>query len=425
MRRHRSIRLAFTATAIFGLTSCSDDSTQPTAPPSTPDLTAATLQQESADDPVALARTVPGFGGFFLDEQGTATVYLTNPANRAAAVLALTPWFRARNRAAAELRVVQARFAWSDLERWTAQAAPEALAVPGAVFADADEAGNRIHLGVENTAAASQVRTVLARLGVPAAAAAVDVVKPVRQLTTLRGVVRPVVAGVQINFSDAFNSFACSLGFNATRNGVRGFVTASHCTKVQGGTENTAYFQPLQSTRPTQIATETVDPVYRSTLSGCPVKRTCRRSDAAFAKYINGTTSTLGSIAKTATTSSSDLTIAGHWAITSNAASSSFTVGQTMNKVGRTTGWSRGKVTATCATVNVSSSPVTQICQTIVRANVRGGDSGSPVFSVTSGSTVRLTGVLWGGGTDETGATVFVFSPFANITGEVGGLTTH
>jgi len=338
-----------------------------------------------------------------------------------AAALALAPWFQQQHQAAAAMRVLPGRYAWQDLERWTAQATPEALAVPGAVFSDADEAGNRVHIGAENATAASRVRAVVARLGIPAAAVKVEIVKPIRQVATLRGSVRPVVAGVQINFP----GFLCSLGFNATRNGVTGFVTASHCTNTQGGVESTPYWQPAQTTKPTQIATETVDPVYRSTLSGCPVKRTCRRSDAAFAKYINGTTSTLGSIAKTATTSSSDLTIAGHWAITSNAASSSFTVGQTMNKVGRTTGWSRGKVTATCATVNVSSSPVTQICQTIVRANVRGGDSGSPVFSVTSGSNVRLTGVLWGGGTDETGATVFVFSPFANITGEVGGLTTH
>jgi hypothetical protein len=246
----------------------------------------------------------------------------------------------------------------------------------------------------------------------------VDVVAPIVQVATLRGVVRPVVAGVQINFP----GFLCSLGFNAKRGGVAGFVTASHCTTTQGGVENTPYYQPLQTTRPTKIATETVDPAYRTTLSGCPTKRTCRRSDAAFAKYINGTTNTLGSIARTASTSSSDLTIAGHWTITSNAASSSFTVGQTVHKVGRTTGWSKGKVVATCVTVNVSSSPVTQICQTVVNAKVAGGDSGSDVFTVTNGTNVKLDGVLWGGSTD---GTQFVFSPLANITGELGSLTTH
>ena len=200
------------------------------------------------------------------------------------------PWFRERNRPAAALRVLPARFAWTDLERWHAQASPEALAVPGAVFADADEAGNRVHIGVEDAAAASRVRSVLARLGIPAAAAAVEVVAPIRQVATLRGSVRPVVAGVQINFP----GFLCSLGFNATRQGVAGFVTASHCTNTQGGVESTPYWQPTQTAKPVQIATETVDPTYKTTLAGCPSGRRCRRSDAAFAKYINGTTNTLG-----------------------------------------------------------------------------------------------------------------------------------
>jgi hypothetical protein len=77
---------------------------------------------------------------------------------------------------------------------------------------------------------------------------------------------------------------------------------------------------------------------------------------------------------------------------------------------------------ATCATVNVSGSTITQICQTIVNAKVGAGDSGSDVFTVNSGTNVKLAGVLWGGSTD---GKTFVFSPLANITGELGALTTH
>jgi hypothetical protein len=421
MLRQRTFGFALLAAVTVALGSCSDDATLPSAPstPSAaPDLALAGAQQDLADDPVALARAVPGFGGFFVDDQGTPTVYLTNPGRRAAAEQALAPWFRERNRPAVALRVLPARFTWANLERWVAQASPEALAVPGAVFADADEAANRVHIGVEHAAAASRVRSVLARLGIPAAAAAVDVVPPIHQVATLRTSVRPVVAGVQINFP----GFLCSLGFNATRAGVAGFVTASHCTNTQGGVESTPYWQPTQTANPVQIATETVDPAYKTTLAGCPSDRRCRRSDASFAKYINATKSTLGTIARTASTTSSDLTIVGGWTITSNATSSSFTIGETVNKVGRTTGWSRGKVVATCATVNVSGSTVTQICQTIVNAKVGAGDSGSDVFKVTSGTNVKLDGVLWGATTD---GKTFVFSPLVNITGELGGLTTH
>jgi hypothetical protein len=421
MLRQRTPIFALAAAAIVALGSCSDDTTQPSAPsgPSAvPDLARTAAQQDLADDPVALARAVPGFGGFFVDDQGTPTVYLTNSGRRAAAEQALGPWFRERNRPAAALRVLPARFAWTDLERWYAQATPEALAVPGAVFADADEAGNRVHIGVEHAAAASRVRSVLARLGIPAAAVDVEIVAPIRQVATLRGVVRPVVAGVQINFP----GFLCSIGFNATRQTIKGFVTASHCTNTQGGVESTPYWQPTQTAKPVQIATETVDPTYKGTLAGCPSGRRCRRSDAAFAKYVNGTTNTLGRIARTGSTSSTDLTIVGGWTVTSNATSSSFTVGETVNKVGRTTGWSRGKVVATCVTVNVSGSNITQICQTVVNAKVGAGDSGADVFKVTSGTNVKLDGVLWGGSTN---GMTFVFSPFANITGELGALTTH
>ncbi|MGH7511652.1 MAG: hypothetical protein ACREOQ_01895 [Gemmatimonadales bacterium] len=420
MLGQRSFAFALAAAATVALGSCSDDATlpsAPSAPSTTPDLLTR-AQQDLADDPVALARAVPGFGGFFVDEQGTPTVYLASPGGRAVAEQALAPWFRERNRSAAALRVLPGRFAWTDLERWSAQAATEALAVPGAVFVDADEAGNRVHIGVEHTGAASRVRSVLARLGIPAAATAVDIVPPIHQVATLRTSVRPVVAGVQINFP----GFLCTLGFNATRGGVAGFVTASHCTNTQGGIESTPYWQPTQTAKPVQIGTETVDPGYKSTLAGCPSGRRCRRSDAAFAKYINGTTNTRGKIARTASMVSSDLTIAGAWTITSNAASSSFTVGETVNKVGRTTGWSRGKVVATCVTVNVSGATVTQICQTIVNAKVGAGDSGSDVFTVSSGTNVKLDGVLWGASAD---GKTFVFSPLANITGELGALTTH
>ena len=300
MLRQRTFGFVLAAAVTIALGSCSDDTSLPSAPSSpsvtTPDLALAGAQQDLADDPVALARSVPGFGGFFVDQQGTPTVYLANPGGRAAAELALAPWFRERNRPTAALRVLPAQFAWTDLERWFAQASTEVLAVPGVVFTDADEAGNRVRIGVEHAAAASRVRSALARLGIPAAAANVEIVAPIRRVANLRGPVRPVVAGVQINFP----GFLCSLGFNATRQGVAGFVTASHCTTTQGGVESTPYWQPLQTTRPVQIGTETVDPTYKTTLAGCPSGRRCRRSDAAFARYVNATPKTLGRIARTA-----------------------------------------------------------------------------------------------------------------------------
>jgi hypothetical protein len=52
---------------------------------------------------------------------------------------------------------------------------------------------------------------------------------------------------------------------------------------------------------------------------------------------------------------------------------------------------------------------------------VAGGDSGSDVFQIT-GTTVKLTGVLWGG---NSSGTQFVLSAFGNVTSELGPLVTH
>jgi hypothetical protein len=416
MLSHR-ILIVFLAAGSVLLASCSDDITRPTLPTDQLDRVGVAVQQGEPDDPVALARSVPGFGGFFVDQQGTPTIYLRDAAQRGMAERALTPWFSAHGRAPATMRVRKADFDWAALDRWFTQASVEALGIQGVVFADADEARNRVRIGVEHGAAAARVRAVLSRLGVPPSAVNVDVTQPIRQLATLRGPVRPVVAGVQINFP----GFLCSLGFNASRSGTRGFVTASHCTIIQGGVEGTPYRQPLESVRPTQIATETIDPIY-TTGGSCPAGRNCRRSDAAFAQYINGTQNTLGRIARTSSTNPADRTIVGSWTITSDASSSSFTIGLRVNKVGRTTGWSQGPVTGTCVNVNVSGTSITQLCQTIVSATVAGGDSGADVFTITSGTNVRLNGVLWGGSTD---GKTFVFSPLANVKGELGALTTH
>ena len=298
---------------------------------------------------------------------------------------------------------------------WFARATPEALDVPGAVFIDLDETTNRLRIGVEHSGAAASVRGVLARLGVPANAATVELADPIYQVATLRDLVRPVTAGLQINFGQ----FVCSIGFNATLNGQASFVTASHCTNRQGGTEGTLYYQPLASTGGSFIGTEVDDPKYFRG-QGCPKGRKCRLSDAARVAYAAGVASDLGGIAQTTGANNGSLTIAGTMRITADD-NTGGAVGQIANKIGRTTGWTSGAITATCVHTNVSGSNITQLCQTFVNAGVAGGDSGSDVFRV-SGGTATLLGVLWGG---NGAGTQFVFSPLGQVRQELGALVTH
>jgi hypothetical protein len=422
MRHSRLLVSGFAAAAALGLAGCQDDSS-----PTSPDAgvpSARVQSSQGADLPSAdeFDRKVPGFGGFFLDRAGAPTIYLSRGSSRAPAEQALAGYLSGRGLSTAAVRVLEAQYGWKQLQRWQEAATVEALAVPGAVFVDNDETSNRVRIGVQNLSAMGQVRAAVARLGIPDDAVILERAEPILQVATLQNVVdRPVRAGVQINFP----GYLCSVGFNATSGTQKSFITASHCTSTQGGVESTPYWQPLQSVNGTQIATEVADPVYVRNGPGCPRGRKCRYSDASRAAYINGANQALGLIAQTSGANNGSLTITGSFSIKADDCGTRggcLPVGTTVNKVGRTTGWTSGRITNTCVNTGVSGSNIVQLCQTFVSAGVGGGDSGSDVFQITSGSNVKLAGVLWGG---NSGGTQFVFSPFGNVTAELGTLITH
>jgi len=413
MRRSTTLQ-TIAVTAAFLAVACSDQN-EPSAPTDQSDPLSPSVQQEPAGNPNALGRAVRGFGGFFFDAQGRPTVYLKNAAERSNAERALAPFFRAQGLSPSAVQVRRGDFDWIQLERWFAQASVEVLGQSGAVFVDADEASNRVRIGVER-GAAGQARSLVARLGIPAEAVIVEETEPIKFAATLRERVRPVVGGLQINFP----GFLCTLGFNAVRSGQNSFITNSHCTNTQGGTEGTPYWQPLETVDPVQIGTEVDDPVYFRRRNGCPNGRRCRFSDASRAAYAPGIDFDLGTLAKTTGPNNGSITIDandGHFSITREGIA---VVGETVNKVGRTTGWTQGVVTNTCVNTGVSGSNIVQLCQTFVSAGVGGGDSGSPVFSGTSN--VTLLGILWGG---NSSGTQFVYSPIDNIERELGTLTTQ
>ena len=420
MTRSRFMPVALAASAVLLLAACQESSTSPDLSPS---FRAAAAQGGALPSAEELDRQVPGFGGFFLDASGAPTVYLSRGASRAAAERALAGYLGARGLSTAAVHVLEARYSWQQLQRWQAAATDAAFDGPGAVFVDNDETSNVVRIGVEDLGAMGRVRSAAAQLGIPDDALVVEQAEPILQLATLQNVVdRPVRAGVQINFP----GFLCSVGFNATSGGQASFVTASHCTNTQGGVESTPYWQPLQSVDPTQIATEVADPDYTRGKgnSACPRGRRCRYSDASRAAYVDAGNMALGQIAATSGANNGSLTITGSFSIASDDCGTTggcLPVGTTVNKVGRTTGWTAGNITDTCVNTGVSGTNIVQLCQTFVSAGVGGGDSGSDVFQITGGS-VKLAGILWGG---DGAGTMFVFSPFGNVTRELGALVTH
>ncbi len=374
MSRHSIAVRLLCGAALVAAAACSD-STSPTSREPVAVLAAA-----QAPDLPTLARAVPGFGGLFLDH-GVPTVYLTDPSQRGPLERALGAFARGRGFAPSQIHVLAGRYAYGDLDRWFQQVSKEAFAQGGIVFVDLDEATNRVLVGVERGASHANVHSLAARLGVPVEAIVTRDVDPIQYVATLQDQVRPVVAGLQIHFGN----FLCSIGFNAVSGGQNSFVTASHCTNRQGGVEGTLYYQSLSSQPNSFIGTEVADP---------------------------------GGIAQTSGPNNGSLDITGSFAVT---AEGTAVVGDVVNKVGRTTGWTQGTVTNTCVNTGVSGTKIVQLCQTFVSAGVGAGDSGSDVFGVTGGSNVRLLGILWGG---NSGGTLFVYSPITQVEQELGPLTT-
>jgi hypothetical protein len=286
----------------------------------------------------------------------------------------------------------------------------------GVVFTDADETSGRFVVGVLDRDVEGLVRAQLARLGM--ASESVDVVEtePIGRVATLRDKVRPVVAGLQIRFSQ----YVCSLGFNAVLESTGGYVTAAHCSTRQGEVDGTEYYQPLNRVPDEFIGTEVADPAFFRG-GACPRGRKCRYSDSNFSEGDSAVGFALGAIARTTGPNNGSLEIAGEFSISGEGAA---LVGQTANKVGRTTGWTQGRVTRTCVNTGVSASNIVLLCQDFVENNrqiVAGGDSGSPVFRINSSGRATLLGNLWGG---NSSGTLFVYSPIANIERELGPLTT-
>ena len=320
--------------------------------------------------------------------------------------------------AAVKPQLARSPQAQARLEAIFQSTSPDVMALPGTVFADNDEAVGRVVFGVENRAAARGVEVALRRLGVAESDYAIEITAPIVFAASLRDAFTPTQGGIQIHFS----RYLCTLGFNVDHAGGRSFITNSHCTATQGGTEGTVYYQPTSSAGGL-IATEVDDPVY---LKGgaCPKGKKCRHSDASRALYSSDVASNRGEIAQTTGANNGSLTVAGVFTVTSqDNTTKNFAVGTPVNKVGRTTGWTRGQVTRSCVNTSVSGSTVYLFCQTFVSDPggaivVGAGDSGSPTFTG-SGNNVQLIGILWGGSSDNK---TFVLSPLASIQQELGSV---
>lgn len=354
---------------------------------------------------------VKGFAGYHKASSGEYIVSVSHPAASEQARILVTSWLAAAGRTSASVRTRDVAYGFDQLVLWKTLLVP--LLGDRVYWVDADEVRNTVTLGIESMADRESILEAAVALGVPSEAITViETGEPVER-ATLQDYVRPVVGGLQIQFSKSGRTANCTLGFNATQGTVNGFVTASHCSSSKFQKDNTVQYQNSLNISSERIGTEFKDPS-----SG-------RDSDASYFSFDSGVNRDWGRIARTtaaAVNQAGPLTIDGSYPrfrITSKGSNTIQVFGELVNKVGRTSGWTQGQIVRTCVTL--SSLP----CQWEALVWSEGGDSGSPIFqqagsSEPDASRVSLWGVLWGGPVGDW--TTTWYSPISGVEQDLGTL---
>ena len=366
-----------------------------------------------------LADRVPGFAGWVHQDDGKTVLRLARAASaggdRTAAAAALAALTQAMdNRVEVKPALWDARQLLGFKDKAFAMAS-----VQGVIAVSIDRQANRVEVvyNVEMEARAIEELAVkLAAAGVPGAAIVMRPGELPINVATVGVSVRlqplPLAAGAQFNFSTTSGTFVCSLGVPALRAGVRGFVTASHCSQR---TYSVSAATSMTAPNGTFIGRETVDPAGFS--CSLPDTLGCRESDALFA---SGGPANAVDFGRVLITNTGSLTVTGTVPVRGSQAYP--TVGQTVYKTGRTTGTRSGRIARICVNAlvgNGAGATYGALCSAELNSTtfIQGGDSGSSVW-VYDGVGAVITGIV-SYGSSTTGG----FSPWGGVTRELGALT--
>jgi hypothetical protein len=357
-----------------------------------------------------VAAEVPGFGGAFFDEAGDEVMVLTDDAQAGKAADALE---KKHKKFHAKKKIKRGRYDYVQLRAWYRPVA-RLLGTGGVNATDIDEKNNQIRVCVDSSAQVEAVqRHLVDELHIPVEAVAVEQRSPAQFTSTLRDYIRPLVAGIEVTGPSSDKT--CSYGFTAysARLAADGFVTASHCSGVYGGpSDNGPMYQPIINVNNT-IGYERYDRPWLAMGGNCIGE--CRWADASFFTFRAGETYARGKIARPVSQGGSITMIDPPYTVTAHGGLS--VLGQLVRKVGRTTGETAGYVVETCTDRLIAEMPgYMLLCQDATNFLNEGGDSGGPVFEVTSGTNVTLMGIVWGSSSPGT------YSYFSNINNIEGDL---
>ncbi len=360
-----------------------------------------------------IADRVPGFAGWVHREDGTSVARMVRGTTERSAGMA-----QLRQSMESGFEVKPALFNSRQLLTFKDAVFAQAK-LKGVIAVSIDREANRVEVTYNQELDAGAIDDLAQKLvasGVPMSAMVMKPGElPTRSATpgvSVRSQPLPLAAGAQFNFSTTQGGFVCSVGVPATRAGVSGMVTASHCSQqVYSVGANTSMTAP----NGTFVAREIVDPAG----FGCSLPDTlgCREADALFA---SGGPANVFDFGRVLITNNRSLIVNGTIPVRGSQAYP--TVGQRVYKTGRTTGTRSGIVARVCVNTLVgdgAGATYGALCSVELNSTtfIAGGDSGSSVW-VYDGTGAVITGIVSYGSSVVAG-----FSPWGGVTKELGALT--
>jgi|GEM_PF-486573 len=368
-------------------------------------------------DPVTLdelflqvASQVPQFGGVYFDRLGQPVLVLTDtdPSIHIAAVEAVIEVFGYDRFGTDEFDAVEGRFGFEDIHD-ARVLARGALSHPDVVSVDTDEVRNRARIGISDANSREAVENLLEQLGVWLDMAIVEEVEPtVDYQAGFNLWERPLVGGI--------GGDVCTAGPVVNRSGVRGMLTNSHCTAMQGVVDSFNFHQPAANFMGinTLVGIEQFESALSTSANNpdCPSGEICRFADAVFVNVGFTTTTRRGLIKNSYSPASYPSRFVQD-------VETAPLCGDQVRKSGGVTGRTEGEIIHTCVDVQSSTSGIMNLCSFQASATSTNGDSGSPVYRTDyfGPNGAQLYGMLWGGGPSH-----ITFSPISGITAHLGNM---
>jgi len=368
-----------------------------------------------------LARRAPDFAGVFFDSTGHLTINFASANVDTLAVREVMTWLERYRGPGPDLSTPRLRrvdFAYSTLDQYYGPLLGAIASMPFLTSSRIDDVRAQIVITISTTEEEPTIRGAAGALGIPQAALHVEHAPPARSDATLDDRVRPVYGGLRIAKPGGGE---CSLGFNGYH-AVGGqpdpsqppvFMTAGHCAGPGAQWGQNTY----------SVANHIGTTIHEAPVffpPACPYSQGCQDADVLVVEYASGVSQGYGVVYKT---NLGSLTITGTQGVSGDVYGA--LTGETVRKVGQTTGTTSGTITATCVDVPPRPEPggttPGTLCAQAANYGSGSGDSGGPVFIPYNPSnpysTPRTVGIHFA----QQGSTRY-FSPMSQIWAAQDGL---